>query len=179
MRLLLLYNQRIKSSAPQFLCASTPASPVAQQMAAAATSFSTSLSGPASSGKAVNPSPKATTVALNVGFLSSSCRSLKELKASAAGNGVALGGGSALGARMVSAPAIKPLTSLDFETSVFKKERTNLAGHEEVYTEAQLVPQMYCNINRCDILPHPISRKKLLFSGSLLVKKELPTSLFM
>ena len=42
--------------------------------------------------------------------------------------------GSALGARMVSAPAIKPLISLDFDTSVFKKEKVNLAGHDEVFT---------------------------------------------
>lgn len=39
-----------------------------------------------------------------------------------------------LGATMVSSPAsVKSLSSVDFETSVFKKEKINLAGHEEVY----------------------------------------------
>ena len=33
----------------------------------------------------------------------------------------------------MSVPAIKSPTSLDFETSVFKKEKINLAGHEEVF----------------------------------------------
>ncbi|GAB4859626.1 hypothetical protein Ancab_011100 [Ancistrocladus abbreviatus] len=32
---------------------------------------------------------------------------------------------------MVSMPAIKPSTTLDFETSVFKKEKISLAGHDE------------------------------------------------
>lgn len=56
---------------------------------------------------------------------------------SAAGNVAAQGGGSVLGARMVSVPAIKPLTSLAFETSVFKKEKIDLAGHDEVYSETK------------------------------------------
>jgi ketol-acid reductoisomerase len=33
---------------------------------------------------------------------------------------------------MVSVPAIKIPASLDFNTSLFKKEKVNLAGHEEV-----------------------------------------------
>ncbi|KAG4967860.1 Ketol-acid reductoisomerase, chloroplastic [Glycine max] len=37
-----------------------------------------------------------------------------------------------LGARMVAAaPTVTPPASLDFETSVFKKEKINLAGHDE------------------------------------------------
>ncbi|KAG5033168.1 hypothetical protein JHK85_017150 [Glycine max] len=37
-----------------------------------------------------------------------------------------------LGARMVAAaPAVTPPASLDFETSVFKKEKINLSGHDE------------------------------------------------
>lgn len=63
---------------------------------------------------------------------------------SAAGNGAAPGRGSALGCRMVSAPAIKPLTSLDFETSVFKKEKINLAGHEEVRKQTELAAFRCC-----------------------------------
>ena len=33
---------------------------------------------------------------------------------------------------MVSAPTIKHQTILDFETSVFKKEKISMAGHDEV-----------------------------------------------
>jgi len=33
-----------------------------------------------------------------------------------------------------SVPSVKPLISLDFETSVFKKEKISLAGHNEVRT---------------------------------------------
>ncbi|CAJ1978834.1 unnamed protein product [Sphenostylis stenocarpa] len=36
-----------------------------------------------------------------------------------------------LGTRMVAAPAVAPPPSLDFETSVFRKEKINLAGHDE------------------------------------------------
>lgn len=44
------------------------------------------------------------------------------------------GRGSALGARMVSAPSIgKAAPFLDFETSVFKKEKITLAGNDEVF----------------------------------------------
>lgn len=42
------------------------------------------------------------------------------------------GGAGSFAAKAVSAPStVKPL-SLDFETSVFKKEKVTLAGHEEV-----------------------------------------------
>lgn len=50
-------------------------------------------------------------------------------KAARAGN---VGGGSALGACMVSASAFKTPALLDFDTSVFKKEKINLPGHDEV-----------------------------------------------
>ncbi|KAK4484522.1 hypothetical protein RD792_007106, partial [Penstemon davidsonii] len=91
--------------------------------AAASTSFSTITA----TSKSIAPSK---TQPLSLGFLSSSSPSLKPLRAAAA-SGSAPASGSALGARMVSVPAIKPLTSLDFETSVFTKEKVNLAGHEE------------------------------------------------
>ncbi|KAJ7948427.1 ketol-acid reductoisomerase [Quillaja saponaria] len=61
------------------------------------------------------------------GFLSSSSKlNFKSLKVRRS-----MGGGSAPGARMASIPAIKLPASLDFETSVFKKEKVNLAGHDE------------------------------------------------
>lgn len=45
---------------------------------------------------------------------------------------------AALGVRNVATPAVVPLPSLDFETSVFQKEKVNLAGHDEVlYRSAQ------------------------------------------
>ena len=57
-----------------------------------------------------------------------SSKTFKPLKAS---NGNVTGG--VLGAKMVSSvPSVKPLISLDFETSVFKKEKVSLAGHDEV-----------------------------------------------
>ncbi|KAK4438796.1 Ketol-acid reductoisomerase, chloroplastic [Sesamum alatum] len=92
--------------------------------AAAPTSFSTTTA--TTSSKALKPSSKAP--ALSLGFLSSSAPSLRSLRASRAGSPAS---GSALAARMVSAPAIKPPALLDFETSVFTKEKINLAGHDE------------------------------------------------
>ncbi|XP_010524055.1 PREDICTED: ketol-acid reductoisomerase, chloroplastic-like [Tarenaya hassleriana] len=77
-----------------------------------------------------NPRPaKPSTVSLpKIGFLSSCSNPLRPFMAAVAGNG---GSGSSVAARMVSAPAIKTPISLDFETSVFKKEKISLAGHDE------------------------------------------------
>lgn len=99
---------------------------------AAATSFApASLSSSSPSSKTLKTVTKILAGdRLNVGFLSSSSKNLASLAAQVPP--AAIGGGSALGARMVSMPAIKPLTSLDFDTSVFKKEKVNLAGHDEV-----------------------------------------------
>lgn len=76
----------------------------------------------------------------NLSFISSSNPSLKSLRAhvaravSSASSSSSSSKGGVLGATMVSSPAsVKPLSSVDFETSVFKKEKINLAGHEEVY----------------------------------------------
>ncbi|KAG0464111.1 hypothetical protein HPP92_020180 [Vanilla planifolia] len=82
-----------------------------------------------------------TTLASGLGFSSTaiSSRSAKLLAWTRAG-AVAGGRGSALGAKMVLAPSIgKPALTLDFETSVFKKEKINLAGHEEVGGSFRLV----------------------------------------
>ncbi|KAI4363859.1 hypothetical protein MLD38_020026 [Melastoma candidum] len=46
-------------------------------------------------------------------------------------SGGSSGGSSSLGSTTVSVPAVKPVKSLDFDTGVFKKEKINLAGHEE------------------------------------------------
>ncbi|KAG2411289.1 hypothetical protein I3760_Q014500 [Carya illinoinensis] len=87
-------------------------------MAAAATSsFSSSLSvRTSSSSSSICKTPKPVSKPFSLGsqsYYSWFCR------------------GSALGAKMVSVPAIKPLTLLDFETKVFKKENVNLAGNDE------------------------------------------------
>ncbi|GMP42139.1 hypothetical protein CsSME_00011973 [Camellia sinensis var. sinensis] len=97
----------------------------------AATFFSPSVAAAAgsasSSSKTLKPASK--TLGFNLGFLlsSSSKTALKSLKGQVMlGNRVGLG--SALGARMVSMPE---MTSLDFDSSVFKKEKITLAGHDE------------------------------------------------
>ena len=99
-------------------------------MAAATTHFAPSIS--ASSAKTLKHAAALHPLApSSLSFLSSSSSGLNALKA--VGISAANGIGSALGARMVSVPAIKPLISLDFDTSVFKKEKVNLAGHDEVF----------------------------------------------
>ncbi|KAK3036494.1 hypothetical protein RJ639_030508 [Escallonia herrerae] len=103
---------------------------------AAAASLSPSVTAAASSSSSSLKALKSATQSppLNLGFLSSSSSktALKSLKAARANPAhVGSGPGSALGARMVSVPAIKPPTLLDFETSVFYKEKITLAGYEE------------------------------------------------
>ncbi|KOM43776.1 hypothetical protein LR48_Vigan05g138100 [Vigna angularis] len=90
-------------------------------MAAATTSCSSAIS--AASETLAKPSSRsfsATSLALQS---SSSKLTFKSLKLSRCG--------AALGARMVAAPAVKAPTQLDFDTKVFKKEKVNLAGHDE------------------------------------------------
>ncbi|KAE9464473.1 hypothetical protein C3L33_03586, partial [Rhododendron williamsianum] len=90
----------------------------------AATSFSPALapSPSPSSSKTLKPAPK-TLGGLRLGFLSSKT-ALKPLKARAFP-------GSSLRVQAVSVPAMKPPTTIDFETSVFNKEKITLAGHDE------------------------------------------------
>ena len=92
----------------------------------AATTFSPALSAPSSTiSKILKPVSKP----FSLGFVTSVSKDLKALRATTPDSV----GGSALGAKMVSVPAIKPLTSLDFDTKFFKKEKVNLAGHDEVF----------------------------------------------
>lgn len=97
---------------------------------AAAASFTPSLSTPSSSSSTLKTSKSKNLAGVSLGFLSSSSKSVKLLKAGVKSSGSSR---SALGARMVSMPAVKPYLSLDFESSVFKKEKISLAGHDEVY----------------------------------------------
>ena len=97
---------------------STPSSAI--MAAAAATSCSSAIS--AASETLAKPSSRsfsATSLALQS---SSSKLNFKSLKLNRCG---------ALGARMVAAPVKAPV-QLDFDTKVFKKEKINLAGHDEV-----------------------------------------------
>ncbi|KAG6407087.1 hypothetical protein SASPL_130069 [Salvia splendens] len=116
--------------------------------AAAHTSFSTA----SASARALNPPTKAP--AASVGFLSSSSPSLKALRSAACSRA---GSGSAAAARMVSVPAIKPQESLDFQTSVFNKEKVNLAGHEEYIVRGgrnlfKLLPDAFKGIKQIGVI---------------------------
>ncbi|KAI7734241.1 hypothetical protein M8C21_011554, partial [Ambrosia artemisiifolia] len=92
--------------------------------AAATTTFSAVTPTTSSS-----PSPTLKTTPQTLCFLSSKT-SFKSLQARLFSSNTT--SGSALGARMVASPTItKSPVSLDFDTSVFKKEKVNLAGHEE------------------------------------------------
>ncbi|XP_047939302.1 ketol-acid reductoisomerase, chloroplastic-like [Salvia hispanica] len=116
--------------------------------AAAPTSLSTSPTSTA----ALNPPTKAPPASL--GFLSTSSPSLKPLRSAASSRAST---GSASAARMVSVPAIKPLESLDFQTSVFKKEKVNLAGHEEYIVRGgrdlfKLLPDAFKGIKQIGVI---------------------------
>ncbi|CAI0560599.1 unnamed protein product [Linum tenue] len=97
---------------------------MAATAASSAASVTPSVSTPSSSLK-----PKA-PVSSSLGFLSSSSRSLKPLISRIAARPCP-NGRSSLSVTMVSAPPVAPTISLDFQTSVFKKEKVTLAGHDE------------------------------------------------
>ncbi|CAF2048440.1 BnaA09g55140D [Brassica napus] len=95
-------------------------------MAAATSSIASPLSCPSLSSSL--RSSKATSFALpSISFVSSTSKSLRSLTATVPGNGT----GSSLSARMVASSAVRAPVSLDFETSVFKKEKVSLAGYDE------------------------------------------------
>ncbi|KAL8461124.1 hypothetical protein ACS0TY_032555 [Phlomoides rotata] len=117
--------------------------------AAAPTSFSTATN------KSLNPCSKA--VAVSVGFLSSSSPSLKPLRTAAATRAASPASGSAMAARMVSTSTIKQPTPLDFETSVFTKEKVNLAGHDEFIVRGgrnlfKLLPDAFKGIKQIGVI---------------------------
>ncbi|PKA52030.1 Ketol-acid reductoisomerase, chloroplastic [Apostasia shenzhenica] len=97
--------------------------------AAAAASFSASVA---------HSQRKTTNSTIKLGFASSASLSLRSARHllhrmwADAGLASCVGGGSVLGARMVATPSLNVSGPyLDFETSVFKKEKINLAGQEE------------------------------------------------
>ncbi|XP_022863555.1 ketol-acid reductoisomerase, chloroplastic [Olea europaea var. sylvestris] len=122
--------------------------------AAAPTTFSSSSTTSSALSKLLKPPTK--VPALSLGFLSSSTPSLNRLRASASQAG-ASPAGSALSARMVSAPAIKPSVSLDFDTSVFTKEKINLSGHDEYIVKGgrnlfKLLPDAFKGIKQIGVI---------------------------
>ncbi|XP_060209501.1 ketol-acid reductoisomerase, chloroplastic-like [Lycium barbarum] len=97
---------------------------------------------------------KLATFSSNLGFLSSSLKPLratKSLSSTRNGNG-------ALNARMVAAPAtIKAPISLDFETSVFNKEKVTLSGHDEYIVKGgrdlfKLLPDAFKGIKQIGVI---------------------------
>ncbi|KAL9355485.1 hypothetical protein Peur_053455 [Populus x canadensis] len=123
-------------------------------MAAAVTSFSTALTTPTPSKTLKSASSRSLLCSSNLGFSSSvSSKTFKPLKAS---HGNVTGG--VLGAKMVSSvPSVKPLISLDFETSVFKKEKISLAGHNEYIVRGgrdlfHLLPDAFKGIKQIGVL---------------------------
>ncbi|KAL8208129.1 hypothetical protein R6Q57_007541 [Mikania cordata] len=113
-------------------------------MAAATTTTIATLTSTTSS-PYLKSAPK--TIWFNVRDLSS-----KSLKTRSHG-----GSGSALGARMVSAPSITKPMILDFETSVFNKEKINLAGHDEYIVRGgrdlfHLLPDAFKGIKQIGVI---------------------------
>ncbi|XXG57984.1 hypothetical protein AAC387_Pa04g0414 [Persea americana] len=113
-----------------------------------------------SSSKTLTPS-SAKTLALRLGFLSSSSKTLKPLLSrtsySSAATASEAGRGAASAARMVSMPATKPSTLLDFETSVFKKEKVTLAGQDEYIVRGgrdlfHLLPDAFKGIKQIGVI---------------------------
>nr|XP_023889967.1 ketol-acid reductoisomerase, chloroplastic [Quercus suber]POE64110.1 ketol-acid reductoisomerase, chloroplastic [Quercus suber] len=123
-------------------------------MSAATSSFApaaAAISAPSSSiSKALNPVSKP----FSLGFATSFSKGLKALRAT---SGVTGSTGSSLGAKMVSVPAVKPPTLLDFDTKVFNKEKVNLAGHDEYIVRGgrdlfPLLPEAFKGIKQIGVI---------------------------
>ncbi|KAJ0763056.1 putative ketol-acid reductoisomerase (NADP(+)) [Helianthus annuus] len=101
------------------------------------------------------PSPTLKTLGFTTVFLSSKT-SFKSLHARVFPSNVT--SVSAMGARMVASPTItKSPLSLDFETSVFKKEKVNLADHEEYIVRGgrdlfHLLPDAFKGIKQIGVI---------------------------
>ncbi|VFQ64444.1 unnamed protein product [Cuscuta campestris] len=119
--------------------------------AAAHTTFWIPTSSAAASSKTLNPVTSA--VPRSIGFISSSNFSSRPLRARALPSF-----GSALAAHTVSAPATIPAPSpLDFETSVFNKEKITLAGHDEYIVRGgrdlfNLLPDAFKGIKQIGVI---------------------------
>ncbi|KAL0002092.1 hypothetical protein SO802_015873 [Lithocarpus litseifolius] len=122
-------------------------------MSAATSSFApaAAISAPSSSiSKTLSPVSKP----FCLGFATSFSKGLKALRAT---SGVTGSTGSSLGAKMVSVPAIKPPSLLDFDTKVFNKEKVNLAGHDEYIVRGgrdlfPLLPEAFKGIKQIGVI---------------------------
>ncbi|XP_021718313.1 ketol-acid reductoisomerase, chloroplastic-like [Chenopodium quinoa] len=121
-------------------------------------SLSSSTSSTSSSARALKQTPKPS--AFNLGFIgsSSSTKAYRSLKSSA--RGISSGtGSSALSAKTVSAPSINspPATTFDFESSVFKKEKVTLSGHDEYIVRGgrnlfPLLPEAFKGVKKIGVI---------------------------
>ncbi|XP_072968723.1 ketol-acid reductoisomerase, chloroplastic-like [Typha angustifolia] len=124
---------------------------------AAAVSSATSLSSLHRHSKTLQAAPKTLAVGLRFSS-SSSSKSLRHLPYGASQADGGPRGGGAVGARMVSAPSIgKTLPVLDFETSVFKKEKITLAGNDEFIVRGgrdlfHLLPDAFKGIKQIGVI---------------------------
>ncbi|KAF8411044.1 hypothetical protein HHK36_003583 [Tetracentron sinense] len=122
---------------------------------ATATSFAPSVVTSSSSSETLKPVAK--TLGLKLGFISSSSKTLKPLIARVSTSNPSSTGRSAVGASMVSMPAVKPSTLLDFKTSVFKKEKVTLADHDEYIVRGgrdlfHLLPDAFKGIKQIGVI---------------------------
>ncbi|RVW69613.1 Ketol-acid reductoisomerase, chloroplastic [Vitis vinifera] len=121
---------------------------------AATTSFAAAVPS-ASSSLTKTLKSDSTNLSPNLGFLSS--KAFQSLRARVLPASSVGGTGSALAARMVSTPLIKPPALLDFETSVFKKEKVSLAGHDEYIVRGgrdlfHLLPDAFKGIKQIGVI---------------------------
>ncbi|CAA6671550.1 unnamed protein product [Spirodela intermedia] len=126
--------------------------------AAAAAVAASSISSSLAAASRPSGTLKSAHGASGLGFLSSSSKSLRLLASRLSIDAVAAGGksGSSLGARMVSAPSIDK-ASLNFETTVFKKEKITLAGHDEFIVRGgrdlfPLLPEAFKGIKQIGVI---------------------------
>ncbi|XP_026401213.1 ketol-acid reductoisomerase, chloroplastic-like isoform X2 [Papaver somniferum] len=109
--------------------------------------------------KLLHSTSSSSSLGFRVGFLSSSSKTLKFLLIRVSNNNVSFPIGSSLLASrmMVSVPDTKRLTALDFETSVFYKEKVTLAGNDEYVVRGgrhlfHLLPEAFKGIKQIGVL---------------------------
>ncbi|CAN1270013.1 Ketol-acid reductoisomerase, chloroplastic, partial [Linum perenne] len=142
-----LVNPRIFPFSPTLHFSSLNLSTMAANAAAAAAVMTPAVSTPSSSLK-----PKASSFS-SVGFLSNSS-SAKPLVSRISARG---GRSSRMTVSMVSTPAVAPTISLDFQTSVFNKEKISLAGHDEYIVRGgrdlfPLLPEAFKGIKQIGVI---------------------------
>ncbi|PIA27271.1 hypothetical protein AQUCO_08100009v1 [Aquilegia coerulea] len=106
----------------------------------------------------VSKTLKPTSPQTNLGFISKSSKTLKPLFSKISRTNLSSNGsGAVVRAQMVSVPATKPTICLDFETSVFNKEKVTLAGHDEFIVRGgrdlfHLLPDAFKGIKQIGVI---------------------------